>query len=368
MSFKPGLHAFFQTTARKFLALGRPERHRLPGNPMLQLSLWRRNFDFELRQIAERAGTARAAGNRVANQQLLDSIGLTLLPENNDAYYAEALDYHLGLIHGFLGDPEKAAQHFEQSRTLPGCGGDLVFSEHLAHSSSIAELQTEAVDRGMPPILLASMPRSASATLTQTVASTLRIAVPRVSAGRFPNYFLVPVWLRRFLCGGAITHDHFSASPYNLDILKRNSVRHLFVLARDPRASAASFVQFRSRVTGATLKDSSAVIAQTALGSYIPWLRQWLQVAKGNSGMKIKLLKSDVVRADVGTAVRKIFAILEPEYPALMLYSRRRIEEVRANFVLGDDDAWRKIVVHEDRTKMWDAIPDEMRTWLELEP
>ena len=45
-------------------------------------------------------------GNRVANEVLLDAIGLTLRPELDNDYYREALEYHLGLLYAHLGQPE----------------------------------------------------------------------------------------------------------------------------------------------------------------------------------------------------------------------------------------------------------------------
>ena len=56
-------------------------------------------------------------GNRVANEVLLDAIGLTLRPELDNDYYREALEYHLGLLYAHLGQPERAAERRRSAST-----------------------------------------------------------------------------------------------------------------------------------------------------------------------------------------------------------------------------------------------------------
>jgi hypothetical protein len=347
----------------------------MPIYPMLQFPFaesWPEEKFAALRQIAERAESMRLArGNRAANQYLIDDVGLTLLSEVGDPFYREALDYHLGLIYAFLDQPANAARHFDASRTLPGSGGDLVYSEQVAQSLDIRNAQTAAATRGMPPILLASMPRSASASLTQTLASTLGIALLRVSAGRFPHYSLVPSWLNHFFFGGAVTHDHFSASPFNLDLLKLASANRVFVLARDPRASAASVLNLTMKRTGASVTNqkSSARFMEHVLRHFVPWLDQWMMVAQdAKSPVAVHLLSSDEVRRDVGGVVRRILTILLPEYPSVTPYLEGQVNPVRANFVQGNDDAWRSLVDDRQRAQLWEAMPQNIRDWLDLKP
>ena len=65
-----------------------------------------------------------------------DRIGARLV--QGEGYWGEALDYHLGLLYAHIGEPEKAAYHFERSDTLPIDGGDQVFSEPSARVARTA--------------------------------------------------------------------------------------------------------------------------------------------------------------------------------------------------------------------------------------
>jgi hypothetical protein len=84
-------------------------------------------------------------------------------------------------------------------------------------------------------------------TQTYTLARALDVPVLHISAGSFPNHFLVPSWLDMFLEGGAITQDHFAANDFNLGVLQGRGSRDIFVLIRDPRAAARSQVHHLAR-------------------------------------------------------------------------------------------------------------------------
>jgi hypothetical protein len=195
----------------------------------------------------EALAIARGCGNRAANDFVLSQIGIHGSPDNGEGYFADAMHYHLGLLHAHAGNPTEMAPHLTQSHTMPTGESDLLFSDHVNLSYVLRHRQLAAMKRGVPPILVACMPRSASATLTYTLARALDLPVLHISAGSFPNHFLVPSWLNMFLEGGAITQDHFAANDFNLGVLQGRGPRDIFVLIRDPRAAARSEVHHLAR-------------------------------------------------------------------------------------------------------------------------
>jgi hypothetical protein len=323
----------------------------------------------ELSDLAELAEPIRQArGSRVATEFLLHGIGIRLNPLRNEAYYQEAFDYHLGLLLAHLGRPEQAVDHIERSHVLPGSGGDMAFSDHVAESLRLHELQSEAAARGMPSILIASMPRAGSASLTQSLAGTLAAPVMRVSAGNIPFYALVPGWLNSFSPGGAVAHDHFGATPFNLRVLQEAGWRDLFVLARDPRASAASFVRPESLAANG-LHSAETVeqrIIEKALSSYIPWLDGWIAAAPA-LGQRLHWLTFKDTTADMPGTVRRILQVFRSDYPAVGEIIDGPVLETKANFLRGDDEAWRSMVSAEGRRRLWAAIPPAMAELLDLQ-
>ena len=128
---------------------------------------------------------AQRLGYRAGNQVIIDKIGLDARFVQREGYWREALDYHLGLLYARIGEPEKAADHFERSDTHPFHGGDQVFDDHQRESLELRRRQERARQRGMPSLMIAAMPRSASASLTQTLATMFDAPLMRISCGRF---------------------------------------------------------------------------------------------------------------------------------------------------------------------------------------
>lgn len=311
--------------------------------------------------------SAQRAGNRAANQVFIDGIRLRPRVEQNEDYWAEALDYHLGLLYSHVGEPEKAAYHFERSRTYPASGGNHLFTDHWRESIELSRRQAMAKERGIPSVVIASMPRSASASLTQTLASILDAPLMRVSCGRFPDFNIVPRWLNCFSPGGAVLHDHFGATAFNLKTLREGNVRRVFVRARDPRSAAASSLSL-SNLRHAELDDGDFECQMIKLceEQFIPWTSNWLAVtADPSSDLNVHWLLQPSSAID--EMVREILTILLPENPAVEPYLANNFAAVRANYVTGDKDNWRKRISQSGQDRLWSAIPQNVRDCLGLQ-
>jgi hypothetical protein len=306
-------------------------------------------------------------GNRTANQTFSDNIRLGAGVVKDEGYWGEALDYHLGLLYAHVGEPEKAAYHFERSGSHHAVGGNPLFSDHLRDSVERSRQQTLARQRGIPSLIIASMPRSASASLTQTLAAMLDAPLMRVSCGRFPLIHLVPRWLNCFSPGGAVLHDHFGANPFNLKTLHEGGVRSAFVRVRDPRAAAASAANLENRRYGAPNDiDFDTQVLRLCERSFIPWVVDWLAAA-ADPAAELKINWLTQPSNAVAAMARNVLTLLAPAYPALEQYLRADVTEVRANFVTGDKDSWRMGLSQTGQQRLWDAIPQNVREFLALQ-
>jgi hypothetical protein len=324
-----------------------------------------------MRQTIESVLDTRSLrGNRAGNQAILDAIGVRVQFERDEAYCQEALDYHLGLLYAYLGDTDVAADHFNRSGTHPGTGGNQLFSDHLYESLALRRHQDQAKERAIPSILIASMPRSASASLIQTIAAALDIPVMRASCGRFPNFLLVPRWFDSAASGGAVLHDHFGANPFNLKILRGGGIHDLFVRIRDPRAAACSSVNLDRRAHDdddrAAFEERVVTRYQTA---FIPWLEGWIDIATSpEAGLRIEWLRYGASHDEISATARSVVAKLATRYPELEPYAAKVIAPVRANFVIGDDESWRRQISRQGQERMWQATPDAVKDLLALRP
>jgi hypothetical protein len=225
--------------------------------------------------------------------------------------------------------------------------------------------QQLAAKRGIPSIIIAAMPRSASASLTQTIARFLDMPSMRVSCGRFPDFHIVPRWLNAFTPGGAILHDHFGAGPYNLEVLRDGNVREVFVRVRDPRPAACSHVRLSDMQYATVGKEGyeERVILQYE-ETFIPWLMQWIAAAEADAGLQVCWLRQPCTA--VVEAAREVLSHLARRNPALESYAEAVIPELKANIVVGNDHAWRDVISAAGQSRLWAATPDNVRRLLNL--
>jgi len=302
--------------------------------------------------LVVRAREIARSSNRLAVEFLLKRIGTRVPATKDEAYFGEALNYLCGIVYGHAGMASEAADAIAASNVLPHSGGDMLFHDAVAAGVEAASKQDEAIARGVPPILIASMPRSASAALTQTLAMITGAPLFRISVGAFPNYCIVPTWLGRFLRGGAVLHDHFGASEFNMSLLVKHQVRVVNLLVRDPRAAAVSFAK---HVFG-----KSDVHVERMYSMYLLWLNDWLRAEKAN-GINIRWIRSsDVISGRDGlmTAVSTVLGNQSQyAFPDQL---------ADANFSGQESDAWRDIVPSDVQEEMWDLMPPEIIERLEL--
>jgi hypothetical protein len=322
----------------------------------------RQEFAAKAKELRNHEGSRKAVG------YLLDKLGVEITLDRDEDYCAEALNFHLGLLEAYAGRPEAMAEHIRLSHTMPCPEDEHLFSDHVTICMITREHQLDAIARKMPAMLFACMPRSASATLTYSLAKLLDIPVLHTSIGMFPDYFIAPSWLDVFLEGGAITQDHFKLGDFNYGVLAARGPRDVFVTIRDPRAAARSQVHWLSRWGRPGSASLEEHIERQCLGNYIPWLQNWIDRSRDPaSPLRIHMIKFQDIVHDLGGAVRRIARIMQNEFPAMAAYAECvDVEEVKIHFAQGDDDAWRSEVGEATRQKLWEACTADIRELLQL--
>src|SRR5579863_7442675 len=104
----------------------------------------RHGFAAEAKEIQRRQGSLRAVG------YLLDKLSVEMSVDRDEAYCAEALNFHLGLLEGYSGRPEAMAERIRLSQTMPGPEDDRLFSDHVAICSVARQHQLSAIARRIP--------------------------------------------------------------------------------------------------------------------------------------------------------------------------------------------------------------------------
>ncbi len=311
--------------------------------------------------------------NRDACKLFVDHIGLTPLPVFNESYYADVLNYNLGLLAAHMGRPLEAVQYMNSSNTLPSDGGDVLFSEHVSKSAILFDQKEKCRKEGFPSILIASLPKSASASISSAFSQILQMPVYRLSIGKSQSGFaLVPNWLNVFMNGGGVTHDHFEASLHNLEILNKAEVKSLFVQVRDPRSAAWSLIQMHKRQNRANPHQLSRDEAFLYFSNiYGRWIEDWINASNGEN---IKVNVNWIMYRDISRNLSEVLMGIIAELPT----SQRISEMFKHNLAergdltsqnLGDanDNAWRENISSELAHQLWGNIPDAVKVLLNIE-
>ncbi len=95
--------------------------------------------------------------------------------------------------------------------------------------------------------------------------------------------------------------------------------------------------------------------------NFIPWVADWIAA---QSELKIHWLLEP--SSATPKMAREVLAVLAPEYPVLERYLSTDVAEVTANFITGDQDAWREQISPRGQDRLWDTMPVAVRDLLGL--
>lgn len=312
----------------------------------------------------------RTHGSRDAYTLFANRVGLHALPIYNQDYYGEALNYNLALLTAYV-NPQEAALLMDRSVALPSDGDQQLFTDYLARALELSRQQKKATSRfaplHRPLMLLTSLQKSGSASLSQSLAQATGVPIMRLSIGR-KVCALVPHWVHCASKGGLTTHDHFPASQHNLDTLKQQGVTRLCVQLRDPRAAVYSLFHMKLKHKAAGFReDNFHEILWDFYPRYVAWIAGWLRAAKENPWLSIHWITYPEYRANPEKTVFELLRFFRvPIY--WRLRARKNISISNANFNKGDDEAWREHTPLSVQQDMWKEIPPEVVDFLKLKP
>jgi len=232
-----------------------------------------------------------------------------------------------------------------------------------------------ALLRGLPPILINALPKSASESIWNRLAVGLEMAQAHVSLGLFPDCTLVGPRVASLAEGGLIAKEHLPASPHNLAMLDRHGVRKLLFHQRDPRQATLSWAHFvkddvsmrlmapiwrRIVPPAEVLAQDLAAVIDWSIDKYLPlavgFIAGWSAVADRQDGkLDVLFLDFETFRTEPKLYLQRVldFYAIEP--------GRYREQEGEAAEVVhlrkGAIEEWREVFTPEQARRAWAAIP-----------
>jgi len=168
------------------------------------------------------------------------------------------------------------------------------FDDYLNYCCDFVTKQKKAISKGIEPIFIVSFPKTASSFIATVIAQGLDIPACTVTLWNQKHQLrriIVPAWLRCFLMGGVVTHEHLSPFKENVKQLSKYKPK-MIIHIREPKQVVIShvhhikkFVVQNKTVTEAQewyleseISDCIDRIIKNLLPFYMNWVLQWYQV------------------------------------------------------------------------------------------
>lgn len=231
---------------------------------------------------------------------------------------------------------------------------------------------------GLPPMLITTLPKSASESIWNQLAEGLGLAQSHLSMGLFPDCCLLGPRVQDFALGGVISKEHVPASEHNLAMLEAANIRRVLVHLRDPRQAVVSWAHFvRNDVSMRLLapiwrkivppaqvltQDLPAVIdwcVDSYLKLQVDWVQGWVRAAEaGAQAPEVLFLDFEGFARDPDDYLAQVLAFfrIAPE----AFDQARGAAAADVHLRRGETDEWRQVLSKAQQARALDIMTPEL--------
>jgi len=249
------------------------------------------------------------------------------------------------------------------------------FSEHKAYletgvaaglwpDAGTRAAQEAAIERGIPSILLATLPKSGSLYLWSTIAKSLEAPMFRVALPRGPTEDeLVPGLVDVFAKGGLCAQQHLSPSPENIEILKARGIKRMLLHIRDPRQATVSWWLYNLRIGASRPRERSRAEIEEHLWSayFAPaakWVTDWIEIVDRDPDISIMLSTQEQLSADAPGLVGSILDFFGVPSARYSLDIAAKTDAT--HFRKGSKDEWLGFFSEDFKRRSTDLVPNDI--------
>ncbi|MCH8113406.1 MAG: sulfotransferase domain-containing protein [Proteobacteria bacterium] len=249
----------------------------------------------------------------------------------------------------------------------------------LERLGNFVVLQEVAIKRGIPGILLVTMPKSGSLYMLMRLSKGLGVPICHASLDLFPTDRVIPSWAQALALGGAVAQEHLDASSRNMAELVRAGLSKAVVHVRDPRQATLSWVHHVETTTGdrehirqLMSPPITKMYDRFDLGrkidwqieNYLPllvkWTQQWMDFADAcASDFEVLFTRYEDFRADEGANIRKILNYMGVS-PEAFDFSPLKTSREALHRRKGEADEWREVFSRTQRRRATELVPEDM--------
>jgi len=267
---------------------------------------------------------------------------------------------------------EREAEALARTVALP-------FNPIRSERQSFERRRARAQERGLPTILVCTVPKSASESLWTRLSAGLGMPETHLALGLFPACTLLYRRLEAAAAGGLIAKEHILPTPHNLDGLKRAGFRRLVIHQRDPRQAVLSWAHFAKDDVGHRMMAPiwrgivpPAEVLEAGLERVVDWsidrvlprfirfAEAWQAVAADRGhGLRLHFSSFEGFRENPEAVVEEVVAFngIEPRlFDARVAAAAPDIHRRE-----GEAEEWRRVMTREQRRRAEAMIPTALR-------
>lgn len=237
--------------------------------------------------------------------------------------------------------------------------------------------RNEAMLAGLPPMLITTLPKSASESIWNRFAEGLGLAQSHISIGLFPDCCILGPRAADFAQGGVISKEHVAATEHNLKMLRQAGIRRVLVHLRDPRQAVVSWAHFvrddvsmrllapiwRKIVPPASVlaKDLDAVVdwsVEHYLKLQMDWIRTWIAAEGGEEAPEILFLDFESFKRDPDDYFDRVLAFFRIAPGAFDRTRGAQAEDVHLR--RGETEEWRSVLSRAQQARALEIMTPEL--------
>ena len=224
--------------------------------------------------------------------------------------------------------------------------------------------QESAIDRGIPSILLVTLPKSGSIFLWTAIARSLTLPMFRIALSRGPtDEEAVPGLARVFAKGGLCAQQHLTPTKENIDILRSNRVNRILLHIRDPRQAAVSWWHYNLRIGASRVQErSQAEIEEHLWNAYFVhaanWVTKWIEIADNCRDLSIMVSTQEQMAGLEADLVKRMINFYDIPAESYSLENVDRSDAV--HFRKGAQDEWLSFFSGEFKKRSEKLVPNRI--------
>jgi hypothetical protein len=255
-------------------------------------------------------------------------------------------------------------------------GLELGFNPVRSTAEEFLSRQRAGIGRGLPAMLINTVPKSASESIWNKLAEGLGAAQAHLSLGLFPDCCVIPFRAEASAQGGIIAKEHLLPTAHNLGVLAAHGIERIVCHQRDPRQATLSWAHFvrddvSMRLMGpiwrkivpplSVPRDDLSRQIDWCIEHYLPLLidfaRDWARVSDDPAQpLQVLFLSFEAFHREPAGYYDRVLDFYGIDQGLFAGEAEAEVVHLRK----GQLEEWRQVLTPAQQKKAWNAMPREL--------